>query len=104
MAELIDDETRVLLHLFRDGNDRNVVAVARAVRMDQSAVKYHLDRLLAAKLARLKVAQGHLYWGITGEGRRYVTERQASKQGVDVAPIGCHLTWQAAQGQRLRHR
>jgi predicted ArsR family transcriptional regulator len=75
MAHLTGDE-RVLVHLFRDGYHRNVVALARALRMDQRAVKNHLDRLVEAKLARLKVAQGHLYWGITDGGRRYVMERE----------------------------
>lgn len=75
MAQLTGDE-RILLHLFRDGHHRNVVALSRALRMDQSAVKNHLDQLIEAKLARLKVAQGDLYWGITDEGRRYVIERK----------------------------
>jgi DNA-binding MarR family transcriptional regulator len=74
MAHLAHHE-RVLVHLFRDGHHRNVVALARAIGMDQGAVKNHLDRLVEAKLARLKVAQGHLYWGITDEGRRHVAER-----------------------------
>jgi DNA-binding MarR family transcriptional regulator len=73
MAHLAHHE-RVLVHLFRDGH-RNVVALARALGMDQGAVKNHLDRLIEAKLARLTVAQGHLYWGITDEGRRHATER-----------------------------
>lgn len=44
--------------------------------MDQSAVKNRLDQLVGARLARLKIAQGHLYWGITDAGRRYVMERE----------------------------
>jgi hypothetical protein len=68
------DLMRVLFHLFRDGQHRNVVALARALRMDQSAVKHHLDQLVRTKRARLKIAQGHLYWGITDEGRRHVME------------------------------
>jgi hypothetical protein len=74
MADLTDDE-RVLVHLFNDGHHRNVVALARALCMEQDAVKHHLDRLAEAKLAHLMIAQGHLYWGITIEGRRYVMER-----------------------------
>jgi predicted ArsR family transcriptional regulator len=74
MAHLAHHE-RVLVHLCRDGRHRNVVALARALGMDQGAVKNHLNRLVDAKLARLKVARGHLYWGITDEGRRRVTER-----------------------------
>ncbi len=73
MARLTKDE-RLLVHLFRDGYHRNVVALARALHLEQSAVKGHLDRLVEARLARLKVVQGHLYWGITEEGRRYVME------------------------------
>jgi hypothetical protein len=46
-----------------------------SARHGSGAVKNHLDRLVEAKLARLKVARGHLYWGITDEGRRHATER-----------------------------
>jgi DNA-binding MarR family transcriptional regulator len=74
MTHLTDAES-VLLQLFRDGCHRNVVALARALRMEQPAIKRQLDRLNEAGLARLKVAQGHLYWGITVEGRRYVMQR-----------------------------
>ena len=74
MADLGDAE-RVLIHLFRDGYHRNVVALARALRMEQPATRRQLDRLAEAGLARLKVAQGHLYWGITEQGRRFVSAR-----------------------------
>ncbi len=76
MTQLTGDQ-RLLIHLFRDGYHRNVVALARALRIEQSAVKSHLDRLAQAGLARLKVARGHLYWGITEDGRRYVMEKLA---------------------------
>jgi DNA-binding MarR family transcriptional regulator len=79
MARITGDE-RVLVHLFHDGYHRNVVALARALRMDQGAVKGHLDQLVQAKLARLKVVQGHLYWGMTDEGRRYVLERALMRE------------------------
>ena len=75
----LDDSERVLIHLYRDGYDRNVVSLARALGMEQAAIKRQLDSLAAAGLARLKIAQGHLYWGITTEGRRYV---QALSGGV----------------------
>jgi predicted ArsR family transcriptional regulator len=83
MADLTDKE-RVLVHLSREAYDRNVVALARALRMEQSAVKHHLDRLAETKLAHLMIAQGHLYWGITVEGRRYVMERGLIQ---DVGPM-----------------
>ena len=74
MADLTDNE-RILVHLFREAYHRNVVALARALRMEQGVVKKHLDRLVEARLARLNVVQGHLYWGITDEGRSFVLER-----------------------------
>jgi DNA-binding transcriptional ArsR family regulator len=40
-----------LVHLFREAYHRNVVPLARALRMEQSAVKNHLDRLVEARLA-----------------------------------------------------
>jgi DNA-binding MarR family transcriptional regulator len=82
------DRTRVLVHLFRDGQHRNVVALARALRMDQSAVKHRLDQLVGAKLARLKIVQGHLYWGITNEGRRYVIERERDLGIISPETVG----------------
>jgi DNA-binding MarR family transcriptional regulator len=74
MTDLTDAE-RVLVHLFRDGYHRNVVALARALRMEQHAIKHRLDRLAENGLVRLKIAQGHLYWVITDEGRRHVMQR-----------------------------
>ena len=55
--------------------------------MDQSAVKHHLDQLVGTKLAQLKIAQGHLYWGITDAGRRYVMEREH-----DLGIVSAELT------------
>ncbi len=66
---------RVLVHLFHEGRHRNVVALARALRMEQTVMRRQLDQLTAAGLTRLNVAQGHLYWGITDEGRRRVMQR-----------------------------
>ena len=86
MTDLASAE-RVLVHLFRDGYHRNVVAIARALRMDQPAVKLELDRLVNEGLARLKVVQGHLYWGITDDGRSYVQARLAAEGSGEGATV-----------------
>jgi hypothetical protein len=56
--------------------------------MEQSAVKTQLDWLVEAKLARLKVAQGHLYWGITDAGRSFVLQRGL----IQDACLRCNAT------------
>ncbi len=83
MTDLTAKE-RLLVHLFHEAYHRNVVALARALRMEQSSVKTQLDRLVEAGLVRLKVAQGHLYWGITDEGRSFVLQRGLTQ---DAGPM-----------------
>jgi DNA-binding HxlR family transcriptional regulator len=80
-VRLGDDTTRVIVHLFRaaEQEDRDVGTMARFLKMEQGALKYHLEQLEAAGLAKmigLNYLQGHIYWGLTPEGRRHVVERK----------------------------
>jgi predicted ArsR family transcriptional regulator len=74
MTDLTGAE-RILVLLFQDGLHRNVIAVARALRVEQTVVRRELDQLTAAGLTRSISPKGHLYWKITDEGRRHVMQR-----------------------------
>ncbi len=81
-ANAFDEGTiRVIVHLFQaeELEDRDVGAMARNLKMERSVLKYHLDRPEAARLAETlggNYRHGHIYWGLTSEGRRYVVERK----------------------------
>jgi DNA-binding transcriptional ArsR family regulator len=81
-AELISDDTRrVLVHLFRTTilEDRDVGTMARALGMEISILKYHLDRLNENNFAACtggNYVDGHVYWALSPEGRRYAVERK----------------------------
>lgn len=78
-GELATDTTRVLVYVFRAAelDDRDVGAIATALEMERGVLQYHLDRLSDAGLAEVtggNYVHGHVYWGLTAEGRRYVVE------------------------------
>jgi DNA-binding transcriptional ArsR family regulator len=75
------DTARVLVSLFRAANmeERDVGAIARKLAMERGVLQYHLDRLQEAGLADVtgsNYLDGHVYWGLTTEGRRYVVEHK----------------------------
>jgi DNA-binding transcriptional ArsR family regulator len=79
--EIGDDTVRVLVHLFKthEMDDQDVGAMARALTMERGVLQYHLDRLDEAKLAECtggNYVDGHVYWALTPEGRRYAVERK----------------------------
>ena len=76
---MIDEESkRVLLQLFRtEGGDNHVELISRALLMDRGILQYHLDRLADfgfAECTGVNYLTGHINWGLTSEGRRYVVE------------------------------
>jgi DNA-binding MarR family transcriptional regulator len=74
------DTVRVLAHLFRaEGDARDVGITARILQMEKSIVRYHLDQLASAGMARLTSSNyntGHVYWSITPAGRKYAVEKK----------------------------
>jgi DNA-binding MarR family transcriptional regulator len=78
-ADLRDDTKSVLVHLFKAARqeERDIGAMAAALRMEKGVLQYHLDRLREAGLAVRSsgnVLRGQTYWVLTAEGRRRVVE------------------------------
>ncbi|MET4601084.1 DNA-binding MarR family transcriptional regulator [Bradyrhizobium sp. JR4.1] len=78
-SNLKGDTARVLVQLFRadDIDDRDTRVIARALGMELSVLKYHLDRLDQAGLAQVGSANyvsGAVYWLLTPAGRQKVVE------------------------------
>ncbi|HEY6257691.1 MAG TPA: hypothetical protein VIY51_18065 [Xanthobacteraceae bacterium] len=79
MGTLMHDTGRVLAHLFNAEarGERDVETMARKLAMERNVVRYHLDRLKEARLADMETGKylyGHVYWGLTAEGRKHVVE------------------------------
>lgn len=87
---LDDDDQRLLIHLFRSGDNPEPRPFEEPIRSDElrqiahalgaelGVAKYRLDRLLARGLAETSggnYAYGHVYWALTEAGRAYVVER-----------------------------
>ncbi len=72
------DAGQVLVYLFRSRHDdRDVGALAQRLQMERGVAEYHLDQLNALGLAKRtggNYLHGHVYWGLTPEGRSYVVE------------------------------
>jgi DNA-binding MarR family transcriptional regulator len=72
----LDQETcRVLTYFFRaEGDARDVGIAARALQMEKSIMKYHLDQLKEASFATCtggNYVTHHVYWSLTPAGRKY---------------------------------
>jgi DNA-binding transcriptional ArsR family regulator len=76
----LSGETKsVLVLIFKSPTleHRDIGAMARALKMELGILQYHLDRLREAGLAEItggNYLDGHVYWGLTTEGRRFVVE------------------------------
>jgi DNA-binding MarR family transcriptional regulator len=74
------DTARVLVHLFgAEGDARDVGITARTLQMEKGVVKYHLDQLNSAGMAKCTSSNynsGHVYWGLTPAGRKYAVENK----------------------------
>lgn len=80
-SELESDTENVLLYLFRTDELtlRDVGFMAAKLGIERGVLQYHLDRLAdfdLAESARGNYRYGHIYWGSTPQGRRYVVERK----------------------------
>jgi DNA-binding MarR family transcriptional regulator len=80
---LTPETARVLLCLHKaDLEGGDVGMIAKKLRMDMSAVQSHLEQLAEARLAGVvggNFVRGHVYWGLTPEGKRYLAERKSKK-------------------------
>jgi DNA-binding transcriptional ArsR family regulator len=80
-SALGDDTARVLVYIFKAAHqeERDVGAMARALKMERGVLQYHLDRLKEAGMAARtsgNYISGHIYWGLTPEGRRHAVENK----------------------------
>jgi len=80
-SELAGDTAKVLVELFNtdDLESRDVGAIALRLGMQRGVLQHHLDRLREASSADTtggNYRHGHIYWGLTPEGRRYAVERK----------------------------
>jgi DNA-binding MarR family transcriptional regulator len=72
---------RILVHMYITENvgQRNVGVMARKFKMGRATLQSHLDRLHQHGLAESGQAShrlGHMYWGVTPEGRKFIAERK----------------------------
>jgi hypothetical protein len=77
--KLDNDAERALVHLFRatEIDARDVGYMVRTLGIEHGVLRYHLDQLADAGFAAVSSARdGHVYWMIKPDGRRYVMERK----------------------------
>jgi DNA-binding MarR family transcriptional regulator len=72
---------RILVHMYitESVGQRNVGVIARKFKMGRATLQSHLDRLHQHGLAESGQAShrlGHMYWGVTPEGRKFVADRK----------------------------
>jgi DNA-binding HxlR family transcriptional regulator len=71
---------RVLIHFFRARDEmQDVGNAARSLQLEEGVLKYHLDELKGAGFATCtggNYVYGHVYWGLTPAGRKYVVENR----------------------------
>jgi hypothetical protein len=78
-SALDSEAERALVHLFRatEIDARDAGYMARTLGIEQGVLRFHLDRLADAGFAGVSGARdGHVYWMIKPDGRRYVMERK----------------------------